>query len=298
MAMEMVGDAVAALVGSPDASVEGLSGFVGNQDFLVRTSSGDYVLKAGQAASIAAEAWACERVRREGVPAPEIVAVDLDRAALPLPFLLMRRMPGGPVDDGHDALAEAGRQVRTVHEIAVDGYGFLHETSGWDGVDARPRGPHPDWHAVIAAPVRTLDGLVDAAVLDDALAGRLRAGIESHRSLLDGARRGVLLHGDLHPRHVFAAHGRLSGIIDWGDVAVGDPHFELGRFSRSGAASLDVLLRGYQPDPDPEFDRKLTLYRVVWSLLALGWEFDAGGDWFAGHIDAISEGLDLLARSG
>lgn len=30
------------------------------------------------------------------------------------------------------------------------------------------------------------------------------------------------LHGDLHARNVLVQHGRLSGIIDWGDVTAGD----------------------------------------------------------------------------
>lgn len=30
------------------------------------------------------------------------------------------------------------------------------------------------------------------------------------------------LHGDLHPRNVLVDHGRISGIIDWGDITCGD----------------------------------------------------------------------------
>ena len=37
------------------------------------------------------------------------------------------------------------------------------------------------------------------------------------------ARHEVLVHGDLHVRHVLVDNGELSGVIDWGDVCVGDP---------------------------------------------------------------------------
>ena len=37
----------------------------------------------------------------------------------------------------------------------------------------------------------------------------------------------VLLHGDLHVRHVLVEQGTLSGVIDWGDVCVGDPSTDL-----------------------------------------------------------------------
>ena len=35
------------------------------------------------------------------------------------------------------------------------------------------------------------------------------------------------LHGDLHPRNVIVADGRLAGVIDWGDLCVGDPATDL-----------------------------------------------------------------------
>jgi aminoglycoside phosphotransferase (APT) family kinase protein len=36
-----------------------------------------------------------------------------------------------------------------------------------------------------------------------------------------------MIHGDLHPCNVLTLEGRLSGIIDWGDVAQGDPATDL-----------------------------------------------------------------------
>jgi aminoglycoside phosphotransferase (APT) family kinase protein len=35
------------------------------------------------------------------------------------------------------------------------------------------------------------------------------------------------LHGDLHLRHVLVDGGSLAGIIDWGDMCVGDPSIDL-----------------------------------------------------------------------
>lgn len=35
------------------------------------------------------------------------------------------------------------------------------------------------------------------------------------------------LHGDLHPRNVLVERGRLTGIIDWGDLTAGDPATDL-----------------------------------------------------------------------
>lgn len=35
------------------------------------------------------------------------------------------------------------------------------------------------------------------------------------------------LHGDLHPRNVLVEDGRITGVIDWGDMTAGDPATDL-----------------------------------------------------------------------
>jgi aminoglycoside phosphotransferase (APT) family kinase protein len=37
----------------------------------------------------------------------------------------------------------------------------------------------------------------------------------------------VLVHGDLHGRHLLVDEGQLGGVIDWGDVCIGDPAIDL-----------------------------------------------------------------------
>jgi aminoglycoside phosphotransferase (APT) family kinase protein len=41
------------------------------------------------------------------------------------------------------------------------------------------------------------------------------------------AERPCVVHGDLHLRHLLVHDGRLSGVIDWGDVCRGDPSLDL-----------------------------------------------------------------------
>jgi aminoglycoside phosphotransferase (APT) family kinase protein len=35
------------------------------------------------------------------------------------------------------------------------------------------------------------------------------------------------LHGDLHPANILVSHGRVSGVIDFGDITAGDPATDL-----------------------------------------------------------------------
>jgi aminoglycoside phosphotransferase (APT) family kinase protein len=164
-----------------------------------------------------------------------------------------------------------------LHSITGDGYGFLHE------------GLRETWTEVIRQPFDRLGELSDAGIIPSDLAARLTA-LETIDQVQPT--KPVLLHGDLHLRHIYAADGRLSGIIDWGDAAFGDPLFDLGRFSRAGSAPTVALLNGYGIERTAELERTLTFYRVAWSLLALHWELEAGGDWFAAHVDAIRSDLD------
>jgi aminoglycoside phosphotransferase (APT) family kinase protein len=52
-------------------------------------------------------------------------------------------------------------------------------------------------------------------------------------AILDAASRlprsddDVLLHGDLHLRHILVSGRRVSAVIDWGDVCMGDPSIDL-----------------------------------------------------------------------
>jgi aminoglycoside phosphotransferase (APT) family kinase protein/GNAT superfamily N-acetyltransferase len=72
--------------------------------------------------------------------------------------------------------------------------------------------------------------------LDD-LAGIEAAGddldLEALREVLDeaaaapGADVRVWLHGDLHPRNLLVRDGRLTAVLDWGDLCAGDPATDL-----------------------------------------------------------------------
>src|SRR5690606_32517479 len=58
----------------------------------------------------------------------------------------------------------------------------------------------------------------DSAMLSGAWAQGLASSVET---------RACWVHGDLHPRNVITVDGRLRGVIDWGDVTVGDPSVDL-----------------------------------------------------------------------
>ena len=288
-ALAAVAAACARYVPSPIRTVERVAGSVGNQDFLVSAHAVDYVLKAGPGDRLVAEAWACERVRRVGVSAPEIVTVEAQAGSLPLPFLLMRRFPGGPVDGPSVvALVEAGRQLRLAHEIELPGYGALAVDEG------AAAGSCATWAEFVEDVTSGLDELVAADVVTDSLA-RAAADAIAGAAELHFEEQARLVHGDLKRQHLFADPGRLVGIIDWGDACAGDPRLDLGRLSMAGMDTLEPFLDGYGSAMTPELSRALTAYRLVWNVDALHYEYLAGGDWFASYRQGVESAVACLA---
>jgi aminoglycoside phosphotransferase len=297
----VIADVAAAVVG-PIAGVDPVQGFVGNESFRIRTRTDEvFYLKSGPASAIKAEAWTCDRARHGGIVAPDIIATELAPPDLPVAYLIERAIEGRPISAADtEVLMFAGEQLRRLHTIDVrdapvldglDGYGFLNQGAA-----------HSSWAAVLLEPIETLDNLAGSddpgspGVVSADLVLRLRAVVPDAINRLPPTEP-ALLHGDLHPRHIYASAGRLTGFIDWGDALVGDPLFDLGRFSRASSIATEALLQGYGLDRTPALDHTLVLYRTIWSVMALHWEHAAHGDWFHEHLAAITNGLNLLEKT-
>ena len=125
------------------------------------------------------------------------------------PYLITRRIHGvdwtvSTLSDSQkaDIAVDLGRQIRRVHA--------LHP---WGGVATQA-----DW------PVRN----VTEAAARSSLPPHLSSQAEKFVARI-GAFDSIFVHGDLFPRHVLVEHGRLTGIIDWGDAMVTDRHYELAK---------------------------------------------------------------------
>ncbi len=290
--LEQVRSTVAAALGQGVTDVRRVPGSVANQDVVVRLADGSQVvLKAAPPTELAAEAWACRHLRTVGVPVPEILAVDLGGSGLGRPFLIMGFVPGSPSEDPEVA-REAGRWFRTVHAIELPGWGPLLI----DGADVSGR--HASWSDAIAEQLSGVDELVHAGILDVDLAHAARTAVEVE-AVLGYAGRGVLLHHDLKPAHLFGPEvdgaTRLSAVIDWGDATVGDPVADLARLSMAGPEVTHAFLDGYGVRLDDGLADRLARHRIAWDLGSLTYEYRAGGDWFDVYRDRIRQDTTLVS---
>ena len=149
---------------------------------------------------------------------------------------------GGPVVPGHElteaelhedarqALARPlGRFLRALHDAELEIELPLDPISR---ADMRFRVP------------RARERLAELGVADQRTERILAAAFE-----LPPPERSVLVHGDLHLRHVFVEDGRLSGVIDWGDVCRSDPAVDLGAgLVRAATGGARSVLRGVRAD--------------------------------------------------
>ena len=117
----------------------------------------------------------------------------------------------------------------------------------------------------------------------------------------------VLLHGDLSPEHVLAdADGTVTGVIDFGDIAVGDPAWDfVYLYADYGVEFLEIAVHAYKPASLPNFvDRLFRLYEldlVEWVLEAIDEDNDdatealrALNELAAQHLDRLAELVDAL----
>lgn len=120
-----------------------------------------------------------------------------------------------------------------------------------------------------AARVLPSDGVVAASV-DRLLAEAAAAHVPAEGSGSGPAphQDPVLVHGDLHVRHVLVAGGRVSGVLDWGDTCLADPAVDLMiAWAAFEADARQAFLASYGPVPaERELRARVLAVRVSAAL--------------------------------
>jgi aminoglycoside phosphotransferase (APT) family kinase protein len=155
------------------------------------------------------------------VPIPEPRFVGTSSERFPWPFFAARLLPGRELADaglGEDARVEVGAELGRLLRV-------LHAPETAARVD--PEGVLPvdfNRRADMAFRVpRTRERLEELGHPETEAIAELLAEAEA----LPPSASQALVHGDLHLRHVLVDGTSMSGVIDWGDICVGDPAIDL-----------------------------------------------------------------------
>ncbi len=183
---------------------------------------------------VAADEFALLRiVHGAGVPAPAPVYLDQSGEIFETPVVVLEYIEGETVfalADAPDLLPQFARYLAAIHRIDCTPHDitFLPDHAAHWGIIISNR------------PAR----------LDDALSeGRIRDALEAAWPWTQRNPSG-LLHGDYWPGNILWRDGRLVGIVDWEDAAIGDPLADIA-ISRLdllwafGAEAMDRFTREY-----------------------------------------------------
>ena len=177
--------------------------------------------RADQAPRVQREAAVHAALVGAGFPAPRVLLHETDLAPLGLPFLVMERLPGetmwlGAAKAGLPAFLAMPRQLAELHAR-------LHRLGGDVLRDsARALGVDPSAMSVQAEVQRLRRRLAR-----EALHGLLPGADWLLASVPAPAQAEVICHADFHPLNIMMDEGRLSGVIDWANVVVGEPAYDI-----------------------------------------------------------------------
>jgi aminoglycoside phosphotransferase (APT) family kinase protein len=147
------------------------------------------------------------------LPVPYPIRIGRAGCGFPWQWSVTRWLAGetalvSPLPDEHAAAADLARFLRALHRPAP----LDAPRNSWRGVPLEARS------ALLREHVAAIAGRVDHAAIIETWE-RLRATPPWTGS--------VWIHGDLHPGNVLVRAGRLSGVLDFGDLTAGDPATDL-----------------------------------------------------------------------
>ena len=208
---------------------------------------------------------------------------------------------GAAEDLTPEGARDLGELLAKLHSIECEGYGWpedrrdaLRGTAPDMAAGLLQRWPAPwpfDGSAVISHPVtrqapHLLDGL---AKLREPLLG------------FTGIELAVPLHGDLNAGNLLLRDGRLSGVMDFGDLLIGPPALDIASFAYfHGWERVEPLLEGYTSNGVMRDVRRAEaqMLSVVIALHQLQRENAGAGRNFRDPIAFLDETLPLAVPSG
>jgi aminoglycoside phosphotransferase (APT) family kinase protein len=179
---------------------------------------------------IATNAAALTVAERHGLPAPRLLAADLDGREAGTPATLETVVPGTsawPAEPSAELLRAAGAAIARVHTVVIDPQPRL---------PFRPR------------PIAVDDFAHDRRVGRMPTTALLRLADQRVQAITAPGGPLVFVHGDVWPGNTILAGGGVSALIDWKTAGVGNPGVDLGELRKQVAILYDDDAPGHVLD--------------------------------------------------
>ena len=241
-------------------------------------------------------------LRAAGVPIPEVIRYEAAPPELDRSIALTSHVVGTPLADIEAGpwlpalAADVGRVLACINRIPVRGCGWAYALEK-NGMPIGEHSSRSEWTREYIGSVRVVR---ESGVLDTALINALEPAIEQW-TRIQGRATAALAHGDFDTTHVYVdpGSGKLTGVIDLGELRGADPLYDLGHLLlHDGEVGRPVLfphiLNGYAemaPLPDDAMDQ-LRLQALVIGTRALAVQLGRAPspyrDWLVGRICALT----------
>ncbi len=219
-----------------------------------------------------------ERLRRVGVPVPDVLLTDAGREGVDADWMLMGKLAGsivGALDltsqDAREIYRAMGATLRSIHSIALEHFGYFDRRGAVDPF-ATNRELMRAWFE------RDLERFSEAggsSRLRAAVERRVEAGAEA----IAGCRGAVLCHNDLHEANILVVRApsgwAVTGVIDAGGAVAADPLFDLARTDywscRGDPEKRAGLREGYAEPLRADFEAAISVYSLHHALELWSW---------------------------
>ena len=237
-----------------------------------------------------AERWAIDACRQEGVPVPEVLLIkQVASDNGPIDICIQRRIEGEllsncldlPQEALHVLIAEAGDILSRVQRLRTKGLGYLNGAG---------EGPFASLDELMADFFKEEPAYIELAERHDLDPGLIR---RAFALIARGVREAApvrvsLTHNDFYPKHLLVKDGRVTGLIDFGEVSSEPSVNECAKWDYLMGGVLPVAwLREVYADKslfDESYDRLFPALRLMMGLCLFAWY--AGKGYAAGVLEA------------
>ncbi len=222
--------------------------------------------------------WLPELAKRLPLQTSAAVWIDEPSARFPYPFAGSAFIPGESLDR-----ISVADERRLAHQLGT----FLRELHNLPITEAAP---HDELRrADIFYRIELLQKRLLADDFNHSERSAMRRAFEIARAARSSDTHSWV-HGDLYPRHVIIENDQVSGIIDWGDMHVGDPAIDASiAFTLGSAVNQEAFWSAYQP-PDSDFQIRAAFRALHYGIVLRSFGREASDE-------AISKTADRYLRS-